>query len=169
MEANEFSVLDFVEMSFLPTGAFELGFGCVESADDMSANAHDCVGIGTADEVRVVVMPLEGLFAMEGFSEKEREVALTVELEIVRDRGGGDFADGGEPVDGSGGGVDDRVGFDSCGPVGDGGDVDGAIPEAVFVAAVGGGGAVIAIFLSFPERRWAVVGGEEDDGVVFDI
>lgn len=114
----------------------------------MIVDTHDGVGVRSGHEVGVVVMPLEGLDTMEGFTEEEGEMALSIEFESFWDRRVGDLTDSGEPVDGSGWGGDGRIGTYFRGPVNDGGGVDGAVPEAVFVTTVGGCGAVIPVFFS---------------------
>lgn len=128
-----------------------MGFGGVESADEVVSGTDDGVGVRGLDEVGVVVMPLEGLVAREWFSEEEREVALAVEFEVFLERCLGGFVDGRAPVDGSCRGVDDGAGLNLSGPVSDVGDLEGAIPEAVFVATVRRGGAVVAVFYSSAE------------------
>lgn len=95
-------------------------------------------------------------------------MALAVELQIVRQGGVGDLADGWKPVDGSGGSFNGGVCFNSCRPVGDSRGVDGAVPEAVFVSSVGVGGAVVAVLVGFAEAGGAVIRGEEDEGILCD-
>lgn len=165
LKADELAGLSEFEVGFFPTGAIELGRGIVESANEKLADAHDGVGVWVVDEVGVVVVPLEVLFALEGLAEEEGEMVLAIEGEVGGDVCVGEGADGGEPVDGTGGGGDGGVGFDAGGPVCDAGGVDGAVPEAIFVSAVGGGGAVVTILVGFTEFGGAVVGGEKDEGV----
>lgn len=97
------------------------------------------------------MVPLERLLSDEWLALEEREVALSVEGEIGGDFCPGDFANRRKPIDGTGGGVDDGVGFNPFRPMGDARGVERAIPEAVFVSPVGSGGSVVAIFLSGAE------------------
>ncbi len=169
LEANEPPVFYFREVGFFPARAFELGFRGVESADDIVADSHDGIGVRSGDEVGIVVMPLAGLSSIEVLSEEEGEMALAIEFQMIRDMCVGDLANGGKPINGSGGIFDDRIWRDGLRPLGQTRGVDGAIPETVFVTAVGGGGSVVAISFSFSKLRGSVIGGEKDEGVFLEI
>ena len=134
----------------------------------MIVDTHDGVGIGGGNEVGVVVVPLEGLFPGEGFFEEKREVALAIEFETFRDRSFGDFADGGEPIDASGRCSDDGVRLNFGGPMDEPRSMNGAIPKAVFMTAVGRSSAVVTVFLSGSEGGRAMIGGEENGGIFFE-
>lgn len=83
-----------------------MAFRVVESADKIVAHADDRVGIGRADEIGIVVVPLKRLLTPEAFAKQEGEVALSVEIEIRWECCSSDFADRGKPVNGTGGGAD---------------------------------------------------------------
>jgi len=65
---------------------------------------------------------------------QQRQMTLAVDFDVAGYTGASDVADGRQPIDAAGHGVDLQAGLDSGRPASDAGDMDGAIPQTVFVS-----------------------------------
>ena len=169
VEVVKLDFLDLLDEAAPPTGS---GGVCGAGKDEFPLVVADA-GEEAAGVVEVVVA-----WADVAFSEEEVGGVAAIEGAVLREFGFGELGEGGEEVEGAEELVAFASGFDFFWPAGNEGDLGAAIPGGHFIAAERGGAAGVTAWDEGPavgvhrasgfDPR-AVVGGEDDEGVVVDV
>lgn len=168
---------DFKELEVGEGGVFDLfGINAVHGdvGSQIEAGEHLVVSVSHGDAAFVecvVEDPEEGLFALNAFAfEEVREDVGAIELKISRRGSSGDLTKGGEKIEAGDRLSESLLRGDGAGPADDTGDAESGFGSPEFHAAKRSGGAEGILRAAVASEGFgAVVGGEDDEGVLVEL